>query len=154
MTPWKLHSPHPSVNLTGRKTRILTSPYLRRTRRSPVTDVGFAKRPGRSVGAPDLEVGERHERADVLVGIAKRLAAQLDPGVREKLTTGAADANSHHRPVDPTPLQHPGQRHGANETLRAKHAESGRTDQRERHLSRFRQPRRVRLDARADRTGE
>ena len=49
----------------------------------------------------NVEIRERNERSNVLVGVAQRLASVFDPRVREELAVSATHTDAHQCPVNP-----------------------------------------------------
>ena len=103
-----------------------------------------AETEGVLTGRPDVQVRERYERADVLVGIAERFASELDPGVREKLTARPTDPYADDGTTNPALGEHARQRDGSNEALWAEHTESSGANDRQCQPSRLRHACRVR----------
>jgi hypothetical protein len=80
----------------------------------------------------DVEIRERHERADVLIGVAKCFSSELDPRVGEKLPARSTHAYTDDGTTDPAVRQHARKRDGTNEALRSKYAKSSCANDRER----------------------
>ena len=85
-----------------------------------------------SAGWLDVEVRERHERADVLISIAERFSSELYPRVGAKLSARSKHAYTDGCTANPAFRQHARKRDGTNEALRSKYAKSSCANDRER----------------------